>query len=355
MRIIMHVDLDAFFAAVEEREHPEYRGKPIVVGADPRGGKGRGVVSTCSYDARRSGIHSSMPISNAWKLCPEVIYLPVNFELYEEVSARIMSILKPYADKFEQVGIDEAFLDVSEREKSFDDAKRLAREIKKEIGNQKGLTCSIGIEPNKLVAKMASDFKKPDGLTVVEENNARQFLSPLEVDKLPGIGPKTKYRMNKLGIRSIGELASYEVDKLIEKFGSLGVEFHRMAQGIGDSEVIEEWIPKSFSREHTFEEDVSDPSLVYTAVDWLCEELLKEIIDSNYFFKTITVKVRYEDFETHTRAKTLSFPTGQIEVLKGVVRKLLEPFLGSLRKIRLVGVKLSNFTSRTEQKILENS
>jgi len=177
-RIILHVDMDSFFAAIEERAHPEYTGKPIVVGADPKEGKGRGVVSTCNYKARKFGIKSGMPISRAWRLCSEAVYLPVNFKLYEEVSSELMTILRKYADKFEPIGIDEAFLDVSLRAKNFEDARRLAQRIKKEIYEEEKLTCSIGVGPNKLVAKIASDFKKPDGLTVVEEREVKQFLSP---------------------------------------------------------------------------------------------------------------------------------------------------------------------------------
>ena len=182
----MHVDLDAFYAAVEERKHPENKGKPVVIGADPKDGEGRGVVSTCNYEARRFGIASAMPISRAWKLCREAVFLPVNLKLYKKVSANIMKILKSYADKFEQVGIDEAFLDVSKRAGDFEKAEMLAKAIKEEIREKERLTCSIGIGPNKMVAKIASDFQKPEGLTVVEEKDAEKFLAPLQVDRLWG-------------------------------------------------------------------------------------------------------------------------------------------------------------------------
>jgi DNA polymerase IV (DinB-like DNA polymerase) len=181
-RIIFHVDMDKFFAAVEERVHPEIRGKPVIVGAAPKEGKGRGVVSTCNYEARKFGVKSGMPTSRAWTLCPQAVYLSVNFELYIEFSSRIMNILRSYADKFEQWGIDEAFLDISSRVKNYQEAKQLAQEIKGEIYKKEELTCSIGIGPNKLVAKIASDFQKPTGLTIVEEENVKTFLSPLPVD-----------------------------------------------------------------------------------------------------------------------------------------------------------------------------
>jgi DNA polymerase IV (DinB-like DNA polymerase) len=350
----MHADLDAFYAAVEEKNNPEYTGKPIIVGADPKNGEGRGVVSTCNYKAREYGIHSAMPISRAWKLCPEAIYLSVNMSLYAKVSKRIMSILRSYADKFEQISIDEAFLDVSQRTKNLDGAEKLAKKIKEEIKKKEGLTLSIGIGPNKLIAKIASDFRKPDGLIVIEEKNAKDFLATLEVNKIRGIGPKTKNRLNNIGIITIGDLASYSVNKLVVELGSWGAEFHRMAQGIDNSEVLEEREPKSFSREHTFEHDVSDASLVNSTIDQLCEDLLTEVNYYDYFFKTVTVKIRYEDFETFTRAKSLSLSTNKKEVLKKVACKLVEPFLDSLKKVRLIGVKVSNLSSHEDQKILDN-
>src|SRR3989304_4150516 len=182
-RIIFHLDMDHFFTAVEEREHPEIKGKPVIVGADPKGGKGRGVVSTCNYEARRFGVRSGMPISKAFKLCPDAVYLHVDYELYAKVSNEIMDILRKYGDKFEQWGIDEAFVDVSLRVKNFVEAEALARQIKKEISEKEQLTCSIGIGPNKLVAKIASDIQKPDGLTMVDEKDVKAFLEPLDIDR----------------------------------------------------------------------------------------------------------------------------------------------------------------------------
>src|SRR4030065_2530910 len=183
-RIIFHLDMDHFYTAIEEREHSEYKGKPVAVGADPKQGQGRGVVSTSNYEARKVGVKSGIPISRAWKLCPEAVYLPPNFPLYIKVSNEIMAIARKYADKFEQWGIDEAFLDVSSKTNDYAEAEALAREIKREILDKEKLTCSIGIGPNKLVAKIASDFRKPDGLTLVKENEVEQFLAPLPVRNL---------------------------------------------------------------------------------------------------------------------------------------------------------------------------
>ncbi|MDI6798598.1 MAG: DNA polymerase IV [Candidatus Aenigmarchaeota archaeon] len=351
-RIIMHVDMDAFFASIEQNENPEYRGKPVIVGADPKNGKGRGVVSTPSYEARKFGVRSGMPISGAWKLCPQAIYLPVNFKLYEEVSSRIMKILRRYAEKFEQVSIDEAFLDISNKVKNFEEAKKLAEEIKNEIREKESLTCSIGIAPNKLIAKIASGYKKPDGLTVVKEDEVKKFLSPLPVRELWGIGRKTEQRLRKMGIKTIGDLAKANPLRIVENFGSLGAEFIRMANGIDESEVIEEWVVKSVGRETTFEEDTLDPAIISDAIEELSKEVHEEILSNKFLFKTITIKIRYEDFETHTHSKTLPFATNRIEDLIENAYELTSPFLQSEKKIRLVGVRVSNFISAEKQKTL---
>ena len=352
-RIILHVDMDYFFAAVEEREHPDYKSKPVIVGADPKEGKGRGVVSTCNYAAREFGVRSGMPISRAWKLCPNAIYTPVNFELYSKVSSRIMSILRGYADKFEQMGIDEAFLDVSQTVGNYEEAKELAWKIKEEIFEKERLTCSIGIGPNKLVAKIASDFKKPNGLTVIEEKAVEQFLSPLPVGKLWGIGKKTEHRLNEMGIKTIADLAAYDPAKLIDTFGVWGTRFHQMAHGIDESEVEEAWEVKSVGRQVTLEQDTSDTNQILGALEQIAQDVQKEIVTFNFQFKTVTVKIRYEDFETHTHGKSLMFPTDSIDDLKETIHELVLPFLHSNKKVRLVGVRVSKLFSGKGQKTLQ--
>jgi len=352
-RIVFHVDMDHFFTAVEERFHPEYKGKPVIVGADPKGGKGRGVVSTCNYEARKYGVKSGMPISRAWTLCPHAVYLRPNYELYMKVSRRIMQILKRYADSFEQFGIDEAFLDVSSKALSYEEARRLAEKIKKEIFESEELTCSIGVGPNKLVAKIASDFQKPNGLTIVEEENVQRFLSPLPVRKLLWIGRKTEQKLKEMGIHTIGDLANSDPSLLIEKFGAMGIQYHLMAQGIDDTPVGgSRGTIKSISREHTFEEDTSDVEKIFETLDKLSEEIHGDIAKRKLYFKTVTIKVRYEDFETHTHGKTLSFVTNRLEDIKKNARKLLQPYLKNEKRIRLVGVKVSNVVSSEKQKTL---
>jgi len=351
-RIIFHVDMDHFFTAVEERERPEFKGKPVIVGADPKGGKGRGVVSTCNYEARKFGVRSGMPISRAWKLCPEGIYLPVNYRLYMKVSREIMTVLRKYADKFERWGIDEAFLDVTSKAKDYGEAEALARKIKNEILEKEGLTCSIGVGPNKLVAKIASDFQKPDGLTIVKEEAVEEFLAPLPARKLLWVGRKTEQKLKKIGIKTIGDLANHDPTVLTETFGVMGTQLYLMAHGIYTSEVEERSEVKSISRDTTFEEDTTDFQLVLKTLDSLSEEVHKDALEQKLSFKTITVKVRYENFETHTHSETLPFITNRIQDLKKTARELMHDYLNPNRKIRLVGVKVSNFVSGEKQKTL---
>jgi len=350
--MVFHVDMDHFFTAVEERERPEFKGKPVVVGADPKEGNGRGVVSTCNYEARKFGVKSGMPISRAWKLCPEAVYLPVNYELYKKVSSEIMGILREYADKFEQWGIDEAFLDVTSRVNSYEEAEVLAHQIKMEILESEGLTCSVGIGPNKLVAKIASDFQKPDGLTVVKEEDVEKFLAPLRVRKLLWVGRKTEQKLKSIGINTIGDLANYDPTVLTENFGVMGTQLHLMAHGIDRSEVEERDEVKSISRDITFEEDTDDFEFVLKTLDRLSEEVYKDVSKQNFCFKTVTVKVRYENFETHTHGKTLPFVTDRLQDLQKTVKELVQDYLRSYRKIRLVGVRVSNFVSAGKQKRL---
>jgi DNA polymerase IV (DinB-like DNA polymerase) len=352
-RMIIHVDMDHFFTAVEEREHPEFKGKPVIVGADPKEGKGRGVVSTCNYETRKFGVRSGMPISRAWKLCPEAVYLPVNYQLYAKVSDEIMRILRKYADKFERWGIDEAFLDVTSKVKDYGEAEDLARRIKREIFEKEMLTCSAGIGPNKLVAKIASDLQKPDGLTIVREKDAESFLSPLPVRKLLWVGRKTEQKLKRMGIKTIGDLAQYNPTVLAERFGVMGAQLHLMAHGIDRSEVEERTEVKSISRDLTFEEDTADFDFVLETLDKLSKEVHKDVVTRNLRFKTVTVKVRYENFETHTHGKTLPFITYRLQDLQKTARELVRDYFNPERKIRLIGIRVSNLTSGEKQKTLD--
>ncbi|MBI1978906.1 MAG: DNA polymerase IV [Candidatus Aenigmarchaeota archaeon] len=352
-KIILHLDLDAFFASVEEREHPKYKGKPVIVGADPKNGQGRGVVATCNYLAREFGVRSAMPISKAWKLCPRGIYVRPNFELYAKVSHDIMSLIKKYPDKFEQVSVDEGFLDVTNKVKDYEEAEKLAGKIKKEILNKEKVTCSVGIGPNKLIAKLASDYKKPYGTTVIKPEDARKFISKLNVRKLPGIGPKTEAVLKELKIETVNQLAKTDVKTLVDTFGVFGYRMHEMSLGIDESEVTEEYETKSLGRETTFEEDVDNPEIVFNAIGELVDEFHEEIIASDIQFKTVSIKIRYENFETHTRAKTFEFYTNEKQLVKDAANQLCQPFLNIGRKIRLVGVRVSGLNLGEKQKTLK--
>jgi len=340
-RIILHIDMDSFYASVEMHKRPEIRGKPVVIGADPKHGKGRGVVSTCSYEARAFGIRSAMPISQAFVLCPHAIFLPPDFPLYARISLDIMTILRSYGLRFEQVSIDEAFLDVSPLG-SFAAAHALAGQIKTAIRTNLGLSCSVGVAPAKIVAKIASDFKKPDGLTLVEPENTAAFLAPMPVRKIPGIGKKSELELHELGIRSIGELAAYDVQRLIARFGRGGVWLHDVALGSDESEVKERVEIKSVSKETTFELDTDDPKTLFLTMDALAEDVHRNLTDEGLRFRTITVKVRYEGFVTKTKAKTLLHFTDNASTLRSNAQALLRTLCGSNR-IRLIGLRISSF------------
>ena len=348
MRIVLHVDLDAFFPSVEVREHPELKEKPVVVGADPKEGKGRGVVSSASYEARKFGIRSALPISRAWKLCPDCVYLRPHFDLYIPASNSIMKILKSHADKFELGGIDEAYLDISSQVKDFDEAREFAKRLMEEVLDKEKLTCSIGVAPNKLVAKIASDFKKPYGLTVVKEEDVKGFLFPLEVRKIPGVGPKTERALKELNIETISDLASITPEMLTRLFGVWGARLHEFAYGIDNSEVIEEYETKSVGRDTTFEIDMDDADQILGVLDGLAEEAHEDVIANGFKFKTITVRVRYQHFDTHTRSRSLLFPTNDLDILKNNAKRLISPFLRGKKKIRLIGVRVSNLISQNK-------
>lgn len=354
-RIILHIDMDAFYPSVEQREHPEWKGKPVIVGSDPQSGKGRGVVASSSYEAREFGIRSAMPISKAWKLCPQGIYVRPNFQLYAQVSHNIMLMLRKYADKFEQVSIDEAFLDVTNKMKDYEEAEKLADKIKKEILNKQKVTCSIGIGPNKLIAKLASDYKKPCGTTVVAPEDVQRFILRLNVRKLPGIGPKTEAILKEMKIETVSQLAEVDVKTLVDVFGVFGYRMHEMTFGIDKSAVTEEYEIKSIGRETTFEVDVDNREIIFQALDKLVDDFHEEIIVSNIQFRTINIKIRYENFETHTHAKTLEIFTNDKKIIKDTAKELVSPFMDIGRKTRLIGVRVSGLKFGGIQKTLKKT
>lgn len=344
--IVLHADMDSFFASMEIREKPELKGRPVVVGANPKGGKGRGVVSTCSYEARKYGIHSAMPKSKAYKLCPSCFFLPVRMELYKTVSSNVMKILRGFSEKFEQVSIDEAYL-VPIDIKSFDDSVLCANRIKDEIQRQEGITCSVGIGPNKLIAKIASGYQKPDGLTVIKPEDVKDFLFPLKVSKIPGIGKKTTKVLKMMGITNVKELANCDMQLLTESFGKMGYLMKQRANGIDFEEVEELEGVKSISRHITFDEDTEDPKKIAKCINMLADGVHHNLTKNRLLFRTVTIIVRLEDFTTYTRAKTVPVWTWDIDLIKRIAMELLSEFLG--RKLRLVSVGVSKLRERDER------
>ena len=343
-RIILHLDMDSFYASVEMHERPDLSGKPVIIGADPKHGTGRGVVSTCSYEARAFGVRSAMPISQAFSLCPDAIFLPPDFPLYTRVSGEVMAIIRSRGFRFQQVSIDEAFLDLSPVG-SFGAAEALADQIKTDIRTKLGITCSAGIAPTKLVAKIASDFKKPGGLTVVEPGRVSAFLAPMPVRKIPGIGIKTEKELHEMGIATIRELGSYDVQALIARFGRWGIALHNAAFGIDESDVEERAGVKSVSREMTFADDTADPQELVRTMNALAAEVHRNLVDEGLRFKTLTVKVRYQGFVTKTKAKTFAHYANDAVTIRTGAQALLRALFDG-REIRLLGLRLSGFETR---------
>lgn len=340
--MILHVDLDAFYVSVETRENPRLRGQPVVVGADPEGGKGRGVVVACSYEARKFGLRSGMPISQAYRLCPQAVYMRPNWGLYESASEEVMGTLKKFADEFEQASIDEAFLDVSHRATSEERAKALAVEIKKAIGENHQLSCSIGVAPNKSAAKIATDRNKPDGLTVVPSGSVEAFLAPLSVSVVPGVGVKTEEFLREKGIETIAQLQAIEGEQLISWFGKNGIWLWGVIHGQENIEVKQRELPKSLSVERTFEHDLADFGEVRREAIDAASELVRRVSASGLVYRIGGIKIRFRGFETHSREKSLTAYTDSAETLHMIVETLLKEFEREERPVRLVGVRVSD-------------
>jgi DNA polymerase-4 len=344
-RRIIHIDMDAFFAAVEEKKNPALIGKPVVIGGGGNPNK-RGVVSTANYEARKYGIHSAMPLRTAHKLCPHAIFLPVDYESYLQASQQFKSVLFSITPVMENAGIDEAFLDASAVPGK---SEIIASKIKTGVKEKTGLTCSIGIAPNKLLAKIASDMRKPDGLTILNENDIEDKLWPLPIRKLYGIGPKTEAHLKKIGIETIGQLASLTLDNLIEHFGnSYGQYLYEASRGIDDSPLITHWEPKSISRETTFQEDVKNWQSIARTLAELAREVVADMRDDGYSAKTVTIKIRFSDFQTMTRAKTMADYTNSEEEIRKVAFACLKR-IELNKRVRLIGVRATNLAKDQRQ------
>ena len=350
-RRIVHVDMDAFFAAIEQRDDPSLKGKPVIIGADPQGGRGRGVVSTCSYEARKFGVRSAMPISEAWRRCPKGVYLAPDFRKYEAASGLIRSAFYEFTPDLEQVSIDEAFLDITRSAHLFGGPLETCRRIKARVKALTGLTCSVGLAPTKMAAKIASDLKKPDGLVEVRPEGLRAFLAPLDISRLWGLGPKTAEILRARGINTVGELAAAEADEL-RGLGAHGPELKKLATGEDPREVREEEGARSVGNEITFSADTGDAREIKESLVALADKVSSRLREGGFKGRTVTLTVRLEGFETHTRARTLAFATNYADVLAKEALALYAAFDRGRKKVRLLGVKVSGLMPAGERESL---
>jgi len=354
-RVVMHADLDYFYAQCEENVNPTIRGKPVVVCVYSERTEDSGVVSTCNYIARRSGVKAGIPIVRARKLLAgtEAIFLRINKELYEQVSDRIMTILRKYADAFERVGIDEAYLDVSRRANGdFNQAVRIAPQIKREIVRCEHITCSIGVGPNKLLAKIASDENKPDGLTIVKPEDVNTYLAKLPVSRIPGVGKKVEERLSRLRVSTAGELSRLDSTVLIRTFGkSLGNYLYQAARGEDDEPVQEGEKPNQFSRIGTLKSNTREIAQIIPLLDNLANSVAIRLVEHNMACKSICIIAITDSLKIHSRSRTLESPTFDENNIKQSSRELLERFLQSMPDvvIRRIGVKLTGLSSRGGQ------
>ncbi len=344
-RAILHCDLDAFYASVEQRDHPEYRGRPVIVGASA--GDERGVVAAASYEARAFGVRSAMPVRTAARLCPEGIFVPGDRERYEEASGRVMALFAERTPLVQPISLDEAFLDVTATEHLFGGAEAMARELRRAVRAQCGLVLSVGVATNKLCAKIGSDLRKPDGLVVVPPGEEAAFLAPLALERLWGVGPKTRDVLAGWGLRTIGDLAAADATLLEARLGEHGRAIWERANGIDDDPVEPELAPKSVGHELTFDRDTLDPGVVESTLLRLAEGVGRRLRDQSLRGRTITLKLRVAPFETRTRQQTLPAPTDDDLVIYERARALLRAALGEDRTngrsspVRLIGVSVS--------------
>lgn len=339
MRKIIHIDMDAFFASVEQRDHPELRGKPIAVGYDGE----RGVVSTASYEARPFGVHSAQSVVVAKRLCPNLIVVPARFHIYKEVSAQVHEVFHEYTDLVEPLSLDEAFLDVTENKAGIDLAQDIAMEIKQKIRERTGLTASAGVSYNKFLAKIASDYRKPDGLFVVHPDRALEFIGQLPIERFWGVGPKTAERMHRMGIFRGEQLREVSLNHLTDVFGKAGPIYYQFSRGIDERPVIVERERKSVGCEHTFLEDLSKPSAVTIELYHTVIELAERIERSGFEGRTLTLKVKFFDFAQITRSETVTYVLKTKDKILPLAKKLLAGVDYSIdRPIRLLGLSVSH-------------
>lgn len=342
-RKIIHIDMDAFFAAVEQRDNPQYRNKPIIVGGKP---DSRGVVATCSYEARQFGIHSAMPSSHAYRLCPQAIFVKPRFAAYQEASEIIRSIFARYTELFEPLSLDEAYLDVSDSPYFRGSATLLAKQIKQDIRRETGLVASAGISYNKFLAKIASDLGKPDGLYLITPQQGPEFVEKLPVGRFHGIGRATENKMHDLGIRSGKDLKRRSLSVLQQHFGKSAQHYYDIARGIDHRQVRVCRIRKSIGVETTFEADIDDPLVVMEHLRRLLQKALLKLVEKNLDAYTLTIKIKYQNFMQITRGRTLLLPICDNPGAQALIAELLKNTEVGEKKVRLLGVALSGLCAR---------
>ncbi len=339
LRTIIHVDMDAFFASVEQRDHPELKGKPIAVGYDGP----RGVLATASYEARRYGVHSAMATTTAKRLCPELIIVEGNHHHYSEVSAQVHQIFRDYTDLIEPISIDEAFLDVTVNKKGITSGRDIASEIRRRIREELHLTASAGISYNKFLAKIASDYNKPDGMFEVSYDEAQDFIAKLPVEKFWGVGPKTKARMHKIGIYTGRDLRAVSKMHLLQIFGKAGEIYYDFARGMDERPVVPEWVRKSVGCEETMSEDITMGSQMIIELYHVVLELEQRLAKSSFKGKTLTLKIKYSDFKVVNRSITSSKVLATKDDILPLAKSLVSKIDFSVsRPVRLVGLSVSN-------------
>jgi nucleotidyltransferase/DNA polymerase involved in DNA repair len=348
LRIIVHVDMDAFYASIEQMDHPEYRGQPVVVGADPRGGRGRGVVSAASYEARSFGIHSALPISTAYKCCPDAVFLRPRFKRYTELSRMVIKTLGKFSPLVEQISIDEAFLDCTGTEKLFGKTHSLGLLIKESIKRETGLIASVGIATNKSIAKIASDLNKPDGLCICPPGEEREFMGPLPLRYLWGAGKRTVERLEGLGFELVRDIQSCPQEKLNTLFGKYGKKLWKLANGMDERPVSRSSPRKSISQEITFREDIDQDAHVEHVLFQLSDSVTRKMRTEGIRGRTVNLKIRLAPFETYSRSHTLPLPVHDMQTVRDTVLALYREFDRKGRRIRLVGVGVSNLDSDEE-------
>jgi len=340
MRKIIHVDMDAFYASVEQRDNPGLKGKPVIVGGDPNG---RGVVSTCSYEARKYGIHSAMASSVAYRLCPHAVFVFPRFDVYKNVSDQVRRIFHEYTDLVEPLSLDEAYLDVTENKKNIPYATDIAREILKRIRQETGLTASAGVSFNKFLAKVASDVNKPNGLTVVTPKLAPQFIDRLPIGKFHGVGKVTEKKMHEMGIKTGADLKKFTREELAQRFGKVGNYYYCIANARDDRPVNPHRERKSVGQERTLQVDIDDRDKMLEMLGKLALRIEDYMKKKEIKGRTVTLKIKYFDFKSVTRSITLDEPVFESSAMMAHVPGLLAKTDAGARKVRLLGISISNF------------